>query len=356
MKFRASRSSLPSFIALAVLAGASPARAQSLKPGRPAPALQVAEWLKGKPVTRFEKGRVYVVEFWATWCVPCRENMPHLTELQKKYPAATVLSISVLESDTSLIKPFVTKMGSKMGYAVGREKASSSPNGESGSMVKTWMKPAGQAAIPVAFVVDRQSKIAWIGHPMYLERPLKAVLDGTWKIAMASQPNPEEGEMKNLLESSTRLLTEGKYAESLQAMDKLAKVNPMTVSLLAISRVFVLHKLGRLREAEKCIASYLGNIASPIELTIAALMLRSLPGKIEWTEDEKRIIRTRLAELDSGKSPVDGTSAYAFGFLLRETGDFPQALKYAEQAQKDPSLLSSLASDAKKLVEELKQH
>ena len=42
----------------------------SLTLGDAAPPLQVREWLKGTPVQKFEKGRVYVVEFWATWCRP----------------------------------------------------------------------------------------------------------------------------------------------------------------------------------------------------------------------------------------------------------------------------------------------
>ena len=63
----------------------APAPASELKIGDKAPALQVAKWLKGTPVKAFEPGKVYVVEFWATWCGPCKQSIPHLTELQKKY-------------------------------------------------------------------------------------------------------------------------------------------------------------------------------------------------------------------------------------------------------------------------------
>ncbi len=53
--------------------------------GDKAPAMSVEEWLKGEPVNTFESGKVYLVEFWGTWCSPCIANIPHLSEIQKKY-------------------------------------------------------------------------------------------------------------------------------------------------------------------------------------------------------------------------------------------------------------------------------
>jgi thiol-disulfide isomerase/thioredoxin len=50
------------------LAQTKAAAAPTLKVGDKAPALVVEKWLKGRPVPRFERGRLYVVEFWATWC------------------------------------------------------------------------------------------------------------------------------------------------------------------------------------------------------------------------------------------------------------------------------------------------
>ena len=66
----------------------------SLNIGDPAPPLRVKEWLKGMPLREYERGKVYVLEFWATWCVPCRAAMPHLSELARKYrDEVTVIGI-----------------------------------------------------------------------------------------------------------------------------------------------------------------------------------------------------------------------------------------------------------------------
>jgi len=130
-------------------------------------------WVKGSPVT-IAPGKVYVVEFWATWCPPCRKSIPHLTELAKKY-ADRVVFVGVSNEDVATVKPFVADQGDQMAYNVAVDTA--------GKVVDGYMAAFGQGGIPTAFVVDAAGKVVWLGHPMdNLDEVLDKVLAGTYAI------------------------------------------------------------------------------------------------------------------------------------------------------------------------------
>ena len=146
-----------------------------LKVGDKAPPLSVSTWLQGPEVNSFEAGRVYVVEFWATWCGPCRQIMPHMGDLQDEYREKGVTFIgftSEANDKEEKVKPFVAKQGPKLGYSFAF--------GNGTETHEAYMKASGQNGIPCSFVVDRQGKIAYIGHPLFLDVVLPKVLDGSW--------------------------------------------------------------------------------------------------------------------------------------------------------------------------------
>src|SRR5438876_8031237 len=92
-------------------AAAPETKGPTLNIGDRAPALKIDKWVKGEPVTEFQTGKVYVVEFWATWCGPCIKSMPHNTEVQKKFKDKGVTVIGVTSEDTRGNKlPKVEKM------------------------------------------------------------------------------------------------------------------------------------------------------------------------------------------------------------------------------------------------------
>jgi thiol-disulfide isomerase/thioredoxin len=164
------------------------ASARDLSVGDPAPPLQVSRWIKGETVERFEPGKVYVLDFWATWCGPCIESFPQLTRLQKKYAGkgVTVIGVSVWEEDQGAVEPFVKARSDAMGYSVAldvvpMDKAEKGKQGGSdGKMAEAWMRAAGKNLIPTVFIVGRDGKIAWIGGPKDMDEPLERIVAGKW--------------------------------------------------------------------------------------------------------------------------------------------------------------------------------
>src|SRR6476661_706165 len=96
-------------VAACLALAATSSAEEILNLGDAAPPLVVSRWVKGEKFETFEPGKTYVVEFWATWCGPCRASIPHLTELARKYKDAgvRVVGVDVWEQDTSKVQPFL---------------------------------------------------------------------------------------------------------------------------------------------------------------------------------------------------------------------------------------------------------
>ena len=134
-----------------------------VRAGDNAPLLSVDEWLKGDPVKEFLNDNVYLIEFWGTWCGPCIENIPHLSEIQKKYSSDGLIVIGVATHEfkgKEKLIPFMQERGDEMKYRVAYDSDLSMEHdwdtGETGG---------DNFRLPVCFVVDRTGKITFVGHP-----------------------------------------------------------------------------------------------------------------------------------------------------------------------------------------------
>jgi cytochrome c biogenesis protein CcmG/thiol:disulfide interchange protein DsbE len=91
------------FLAIAAFGADAPALEQNKKRadvdalhGKPAPPLKLKEWINSKALTLADlKGKIVVLDFWATWCGPCLAAVPHTNELMKKYADKGVVIIGV---------------------------------------------------------------------------------------------------------------------------------------------------------------------------------------------------------------------------------------------------------------------
>ena len=216
---------LASFAAAALFALPMTSSAQaehSLKFGDAAPPLKVGKWIKGEPVKGIETGKLHVLEFWATWCGPCVQVIPHVSELQKQHPDVVFIGVNVWEDDPEKVEEFVKDMGEKMDYRVALDDV---PEGaDKGKMAETWLEAAGQNGIPCSFLIGKDGKILWIGHPAELEDILKSVLDGTYDPAAVQAAAAKQEELERKFSEAMDGVQSPE--DALAALEKLGKESP----------------------------------------------------------------------------------------------------------------------------------
>lgn len=155
-----------------VLAGGTDANA-STEPMKPrdrrlAPDFQLTD-LSGERVSLSQfRGRAVLVNFWATWCAPCRQEIPLLEDFERAYGSRglVVLGLAVDDSGWSVVRPFVEAL--KINYPV--MLANSKITGLFG----------GLKAVPMTFIIDKQGRIAAVQagacHKSECEADIQAVL------------------------------------------------------------------------------------------------------------------------------------------------------------------------------------
>ena len=114
--------------------------------GNVAPDFTVKD-IDGKKLTLSDyKGKVVLLDFWATWCTPCREEIPRFIEMQEKYgpQGLQVVGIS-MDDDAKPVREFNQRYKMNYPVAVGDDKLAESFGGVLG--------------LPVNFVIDRDGRI-----------------------------------------------------------------------------------------------------------------------------------------------------------------------------------------------------
>ncbi|MGD1089831.1 MAG: TlpA disulfide reductase family protein [Verrucomicrobiota bacterium] len=121
--------------------------ANPIEKASPAPGWELQD-LNGKTVRLSDfKGKVVILDFWATWCPPCRAEIPGLIELQKKYQAQglAVVGVSVDQASSDTVKSFVQQMGINYPVVLADTK-----------VVTAY---GGIAGLPTTFIIDRTGRI-----------------------------------------------------------------------------------------------------------------------------------------------------------------------------------------------------
>jgi len=133
------------------------------------------------------KGKVVLVDFWATWCAPCREGIPDLVELKNEFKDKDIeivgISVDALTRGGATagdVVPFIA--ANKINYPIVRG---------DGSVIDAF---GGIKSIPTSFLIDKEGKIiakyeSLVSKEMYI-KDIKSVLNNNYKVSkLFTTPN-----------------------------------------------------------------------------------------------------------------------------------------------------------------------
>ena len=217
--------------------------------GDPNPGLKLAKFVKGEEVTVPLKDDVTVVEFWATWCGPCRAGMPHISELQREY-GDKVRFVGVTQEAEDVVTGFLQSAGpggetwdDVIDYRLALD--------DGGWTNNAYMRAANQNGIPCAFIVGRDGIVEWIGHPASIDQPLKQIVDGNWDRQAAVEEIKQQEMFKQYAQKLNGMLRSGDFDAALSLLEEMERSSGGKSMPLLNNRLMILTMADRAEEASK---------------------------------------------------------------------------------------------------------
>lgn len=283
-----------------------------LKAGAKVPDLSDVEWLKGNS-RKLGEG-LTVVEFWATWCGPCLQSIPHLTELQKKYKGKLSI-IGLSNEDKAIAAPFVKQQGSNMDYTVGIA---------SEELYAKYM--AGVEGIPNSFLINKEKKLLWSGHPMELDSVLSSLLEKGLSEEDIMLPMLEQEEFNIAVNLAMQDNSETNKIDLYKKGAKILKRNPVDIRVMQ-SLTYVAATSYGIEELNRVCDSFdVSSYSAEDFRSMIEQFVFSIPADFRPYSHSAKWIKTGL-----GKFPKNADVLYAYSKVLTDLCKFDEALLTAEE-------------------------
>lgn len=297
-------------------------------------------WLQGAPVKEWEKDKVYIFEFWATWCGPCLAAMPHMEQLHQAFkdnPRMQIIGVNVMDRKTpEALKEFIKNRPTPLNYTMAVDVDGKKTR-------EKWLEPLKVNGIPHAFAV-KNGRLIWRGHPSQLsEKTMQAMLKPDFSAASLAAKGPDAGarEWQHYRETSQKVRElvekDGKLGAQalLKQVQDSGKFPQDQVIQLKMIPFLVLAEQGKFEEAQSVLSDVSREYPDDyrVQIDIAGTLMegKSVPaGKMDAALVERCL--NRCIEI-SRKSNKEASLPWRMMAELRERqGNMKEALQDMEKA------------------------
>jgi len=153
------------------------------------------------------KGKVVLIDFWATWCGPCVASIPHLIELHEKYHDKGLIIIGHTDGSSQDLENFIKQK--KIPYII-----SVGPNiGDA----------YGVSGLPTVYIIDPEGKVSWTGHPGSM--PESAITEPLKRVRVSASPTPsfdKAASVEKVANIESSIAQSGKIGAGVKMLEKMS--------------------------------------------------------------------------------------------------------------------------------------